>query len=345
MGLVLCLHEVMAVLDECLHEEGYSQGGVAQLFRLHVLTANLYIVEHKAVPGEIGTYLQVQVAYRVSKRIQPVLPATRHLLLSGLQEVEHSRLVGEVCIDGHCLDQHSDCMCCPTVVATTNDGAEQCRLLVIVFSQQVAVGRREEGALEDAMFAAEGIHTGTVHMHAPRCQSVRILVAVKVGQQGREAVAAVELSCIPLLVGLKLGRLSQFVFFEGQLGHRDCLGCQFLALVGCPYVVHEHLQRRAVANDMVDVQEPIVVLVVAQHPHTEEMVVIEVERLDKAFYGSLDVCDMLNFQRPFLCVIDRLYRVAVFVHSYACQESWMGGYSSFYSRLEPVLVQTAVERI
>ena len=172
----------MAVLDECLHEEGYSQGGVAQLLRLHVLTANLYIVEHKPVPGKIGTYLQLQVVHRVGICIQPVLPAARHLLLSGLQEVEHGRLVGEVRIDGHCLDQHADRMCRPAVVTTTDDGAEQCRLLVIVFSQQVTVGRREEGALEDATLAAESIHTCTFYIHAPRLQTVRILSAVQVGQ-------------------------------------------------------------------------------------------------------------------------------------------------------------------
>ena len=45
---------------------------------------------------------------------------------------------------------------------------------------------------------------------------------------------------------------------------------------------------------MVDVQEPVVVLIVAQHPHTEEMVVIKVERLDKAFDGSPDIRDLLN---------------------------------------------------
>ena len=223
-----------------------------------------------------------------------MLPATRHLLLSGLQEIEHGRLVGEVCIHGHCLDQHTDRLCRPAVVATTDDGAEQRRLLVIVFSHQETVGRREEGALEDAMLAAEGIHAGTVHIHAPRLQTVRVLSSVKVGQQGREAVAAVVLPSIPLLVLLELGHLSLFLFFEGQLGHRNRLGCQFLALVGCPYVVQEHLQRRAVANDMVDVQEPVVVLIVSQHPHAEEMVVVDVERLDKAFDGSPDIRDLLN---------------------------------------------------
>ena len=172
----------MIVLDECLHEEGYSQGGVAQLFRLHVLTANRYIVEHKAVPGKIGTYLQLQVVHRVGICIQPVLPATRHLLLSGLQEVEHGRLVGKVCIHGHCLDQHTDRLCRPAVVTATDDGAEHRRLLVIVFSQQETVGRREEGALEDAVFAAEGIHADTVHMHAPRSQTVSVLSPVQVGQ-------------------------------------------------------------------------------------------------------------------------------------------------------------------
>ena len=97
---------------------------------------------------------------------------------------------------------------------------------------------------------------------------------------------------------------------------------------------------------MVDVQEPVVVLIVSQHPHTEEMVMVDVERLDKAFDGSPDVLDTLYLtQRDCLAVVDRLYRVAMFVHSYACQESRMGGYCSFYSRLEPVLVQTAVERI
>ena len=96
---------------------------------------------------------------------------------------------------------------------------------------------------------------------------------------------------------------------------------------------------------MVDVQKPVVVRLVAQHPHAEQLVVVEVKRLDEAFYGSPDVRDMLHFQRPFLAVIHRLYRVAVSVHSYACQERRMGGYRSLYSRLEPVLVQTAVQRI
>ena len=45
---------------------------------------------------------------------------------------------------------------------------------------------------------------------------------------------------------------------------------------------------------MVDVQEPVVVLIVSQHPHAEEMVVVDVERLDKAFDGSPDIRDLLN---------------------------------------------------
>ena len=279
----------MTVLNQCLQVDGYSQGGVAQLFRFHRLAADLYIVEHEAVPAKVGAHLQAEVVHRVGERIQFVLPTTRHLLLSGLQEVEHGRLVGECGIHGHCFDKHTDGMCRATVVATIEDGAEQCCVLVIVLSQQEAIGCCEEGALEDAVLTAESIHTGTVHIHAPRRQPVRILGSVQVGQQGGEAVAAVEILSVPLLVLLESGRLSLFFFFEGHLAHHYRLWCQFLAFVGCFYVGQEYLQRRAVTNDMVDVQEPVVVLIVAQHPHTEEMVFIDVEWLDKALYGSPDV--------------------------------------------------------
>ena len=97
---------------------------------------------------------------------------------------------------------------------------------------------------------------------------------------------------------------------------------------------------------MVDVQKPVVVLLVAQHPHTEEQITVDVERLDKALDGSPDVRDMLYLpQRDFLAVVDGLYRVAMLVHSYACQEGRMGGNCGFNGRLEPVLIQTAVECI
>ena len=147
----------MAVLDQCLHEEGYSKVVAAQKkFDCTGLPPIMTLSEHKPVPGKIGKYSQFRVVHRVGICIQPsVLPATRHLLLSGFREIEHGRLVCIVHTRAAVLTS------IPTVCAVRRSlrpltmvlNSAACSLLYL--KQQEAIGCCEEGALEDAMLAAE----------------------------------------------------------------------------------------------------------------------------------------------------------------------------------------------
>ena len=132
-----------------------------------------------------------------------MLTATLHLLLSSLDEVEHTGVAIELGIHGHRFHQHAH----RTVVALVGTPVvyriEQHLLLVIVFCQQISVGGCKDGTTEDTVCLAEGIYPILVHRHCPCQDGIHKLLVIAVGQQRRIAVAAIEVFRIPFLVLLK----------------------------------------------------------------------------------------------------------------------------------------------
>ena len=210
-----------------------------------------------------------------------MLSYTAHLVLPCLQVVEHPGLGGKLGIDGQCLDCHTHRVQETLVGATVVDGCEQRLLFVVIFGQQETIGRREEIALEDAIFLAEGIHIGHIHVKRPHHTGLCVLWFLQVGHQLREAVAAVEVPGIPLLAFIEGGGLAQFCFCHSHLRHRHGLGLQCSAAIDLVDVAQHHLQCGAVADDMMDVEEEIVVPGIPEQADMEEAVVVDVEGNDE----------------------------------------------------------------
>ena len=112
-----------------------------------------------------------------------MLSATLHLLLSSLDEVEHTGVTIEPGIYRHRPDHHAHRMAATLVGTPVMECAEQGLLLIIVFCQQIAVGRCENGTSEHTVRLAEGIHPSLVHCHGALQEGIDELLVVAVGQQ------------------------------------------------------------------------------------------------------------------------------------------------------------------
>ena len=114
------------------------------------------------MPGKHRGGLQLQVVHDVAVRIDVVLAATAHLLLSAAQIVDDGGFGRELCIDGQRLDKHAHGARQLLRLASIINRIEQRLLVVVVLGQKVGVGHGEERALVDAILAAELLHTGHV---------------------------------------------------------------------------------------------------------------------------------------------------------------------------------------
>ena len=274
-----------------------------------------------------------------------MLAATFHLLLSGLDEVDHPGVGIELGIHGYCFHQHANGAVAALVGASVVYGVEQHLLLVIEFSQQISVGGCEDGATEHAVRLAVGVYPCRVCGHGPCEQGIDKLLVVAVGQQWRVAVAAIEVFRIPFLVLLKGCRLALLLFFDSQLGHRQLFRFQRLTLVGFLDIFQHDALRTSVEKRMMNILEIIEMLFVAQQTDAEQTVAYDVERLDHRLLGSLDVIDMFYLQREGLRVVDGLHRVALLRQFDAREQGGVGCHHGLDSLAEPLFVETAVEDI
>ena len=101
-----------------------------------------------------------------------MLSNTPHLLLPGFQVVKHLGLIVESRIDGQRLHRHAYGVKETLVGTTVVDGGEQRFLLIIILSQQKAIGRCKEVALENTFVFAESIHLRHVHTQRPHHRSL-----------------------------------------------------------------------------------------------------------------------------------------------------------------------------
>ena len=225
--------------------------------------------------------MQPEVVHHIAEGIDIVLAATAHLILPGLQVIQHLRFVVELRIHGQRLHRHAHRVEESLVCAPVVDGGEQRLLFIIVFCQQEAVDRGEEIALEDTFLLAEGIHAGHIHAQSAHHTCLRVFRNLQVGHQLRVAVAAVKVLGIPLLAFLERCRLAQLGLCRCHFRHRQCLGFQRLAVVGFLQIGQHHLQRCSVADDVVDVEEEVEVLCILQQADMEQPVVVDVEGHDE----------------------------------------------------------------
>ena len=172
----------MAVFRVCLQVEWCLAGVVVHTPGSHRLAAQLLAVEQWSVPGKKRGSLQTQVCDYVSIGIGLVLALTRHLLFPCPQEVDHSGVIVELCIDRQCPYQHGHRMGQLLVGTSVVYGVEQHLLLVVVFRQQIAVSCREEGTLVDAVLLTVGFDIIDAHTHGPRQQTLLRPVSFQIGQ-------------------------------------------------------------------------------------------------------------------------------------------------------------------
>ena len=106
---------------------------------------------------------------------------TLHLLLAGLQEIEHRSIIGESRIYWYCLYQHGNGACQLFVCTTAIYRIEQRLLFIIVFRQQIAIYAVKESALENAVRLAEGINSFKTDTHLPLKSTYLRLIPFQVG--------------------------------------------------------------------------------------------------------------------------------------------------------------------
>ena len=310
----------------------------------------MLVGKQHAVPGKHRVALYAQVVHGIAEGIRLVLAHTAHLILTSLQIVEYPGLIVELGIDGQRLHRHTDGVQETLVGTTVVDGGEERLLFIIIFGQQEAVGRREEIALEYAILLAECVHLGHLHVERPHHTGLAVFRILKIGHQLCEAVAAVEVLCIPLLAFVKGSRLAQFGLSRCHLGHRHRLWFQRTASVDLVYVAEHHLQGGAVADDVVDVEEEVEMFRILEQADMEKTILVDVEGRDewltikKTSIFKVQ-CSVLNVQRKRLRIVDGLKGVALVIQFDAREQRGMCCHSGLNGPAKLVPVQRAVEHV
>ena len=302
------------------------------------------------MPGKHRVALDAQVVHGIAEGVCLMLAHTAHLILTSLQVVKHLGLIVKLGIDGQRLHRHTDGMQEALVGTSVVDGGEERLLFIIVFGQQETVGRREEIALEDAFLLAECVHLGHLHVERPHHTGLAVLRLLKVGHQLGEAVATVEVLCIPLLAFVEGSRLAQLCLSRRHLCHRHRLWFQCSATVNLVYVAEHHLQCGAVADDVVDVEEEVEMFRILEQADMEQTVLVDVEGCDEWLTIERSAvfnfqCSIFNLQRERLRIIDGLKGVALVIQFDTCEQRGMRCHSGLNGPAKLVPVQRAVKHV
>ena len=152
---------------------------------------------------------------------------------------------------------------------------------------------------------------------------------------------------IPLPGFLKRRRLTLGSLGDRHFGLRHQLAFQCLTTIGFIDIFNQHPQRTAVADDVMEVQQEIVLLAVCQQTDAEQPVAHETERLHEARLLSLDVRTIDNRQLVLadFSFVDGLHGVAVIVQGDAGEECRVCFHRRFDSLCQPDTIQAAIERI
>ena len=355
VAVVLGLHLILAVQDKGLQIERSLQCAVAQADGLHGFATQLFVGEHHAVPGKHRVALDAQIVHGIAKGVCLMFTHPAHLVLSSFQIVEHLGVARKLGIHRQRLHRHTHGVQETLVGTSVVDGGEQRLLFVVVSGQQETVGRCKEIALEDTLLLTESIHLGHVHVECPHHRRLAVLRFLQVGYELCETVAAVEVLGIPLLAFVEGRRLAQFCLGDSHFGHCHRLGLQCFACVGLLQVAQHHLQRGAVTNEVVDIQEEIEMLGILQQADVEQTVLIDVERHDEIVECrqlvverlpfKFKIVDLFNVQFERLRIVDGLQGVSLLGEFDACEQRRVCCHSSLNGLAESLFVERTVEHI
>ena len=170
-----------------------------------------------------------------------------------------------------------------------------------------------------------------------------MLLAVKVGQQLGECVAAIKVSGIPLLSLFKLGTLAPLGIVECRLEHGLLLRFNRHSLIGLVNILEHHLHRRAVDNDVMIVDKQVIVRCVMEQTHTEQATAINVERLHQRRLQGLHVGHFLDVQfKRLLTHVNALHGFARVINFYSCEQCGMRFDGRFYRAAQALAIERAV---
>ena len=235
------------------------------------------------------------------------------------------------------------------VGTTVIDGGKQRLLFIVIFSQEETIGRCEEIALEDAVLLAEGIHLFHLHIKSAHHRCFRMFFHFQVGHQLCEAVATVKVLCIPLLALLEGCRLTQLCLCRRHLCHCHRLGLQRTTIIHLVDVAEHHLQRRAVTNDMMDIEEEVEVFAVLEQTDVEQTVFVDVERLDERPPIKRSLLhvhrSLFRTQCERLRIVNCLQGITLLIQLYPREECRMRCHSRFDGLSQALLLQRAVKHI
>ena len=241
-GIVFRLNAALPVAHVCLNVDGHVACVVHQEECGHRFAVEGGVVEHLPMPGKGCGRLQAEVVHKVAVGVCLVLTATCHLLLPSLEELEHRGVACELSIGGQRLDEHADGVLQELVLPAVVDVCEQGFLLVVVLREQECESRCEQGALEDAVFLAEGVDA--LHACAERTQEVNLgvqlwsdgLTCVHIRYERRVGIAAIEVLGKPCFRFAECRRLSLGDFCLCCLRLRHVLLFQLESFVSLFYV-------------------------------------------------------------------------------------------------------------
>ena len=242
-GVVFRLDAALAVAHVCLNVDGHVACVVHQEECRHRLAVEGGIVEHLPMPGECRCRLQAEVVHEVAVGVCLVLTATCHLLLPGLEELEHRGVACELSIGGQRLDKHADGVLQESILPAVVDVCEKGFLFVVVLCEQECENRGEQGALEDAVCPTECVDA--LHACAKRpckaCLRVELwndgLTCVHIRYERRVGVTAIEVLGKPCFRFVERRRLSHDGFRFCRFRHSHAFLFQFEPLVSRFYVV------------------------------------------------------------------------------------------------------------
>ena len=253
-----------------------------------------------------------------------MLTAAIHLLLAGLEVVQHGGLVGEGGINGQRLHRHTHGMLETLVCATIVDGIEEGFLLVVVLCQKVGVNRCKQGTFIDTVLFAEGIHLGHVGTHYALHVRLRVFLDFQVGKKLGEGVATVEVLGVPAFALLESVGLAQLGLSNGQFRLCQLLRSERATVIDRLHIVNQDAVRGSVADKVVGVEEPVEVFLVLHQAGVEEPSAVELVGLDELPLLRFDVGDLLHGKAEFFFVhIDGLEGVAFAAHLNAGEERGM----------------------
>ena len=299
--------------------------------------------------------MRLKVGHDIAERVDIVASAIAHLLLRGLQEVDDGSVGSELGIDRERLDKHAHRVGKLLVATSVVNGGEERLLLVVEFSKQIGICRREKRALVDGMLATERMDG--VDADAERAKEGGLSGGgsyrwgADVGNELSECVAAVEGFCIPRLCLLKSGRLTERLFLDSHFGQGYLLGSGSDSMISLVDIGEQQMHGSTVDDDMVivdeEIERPVLALTcrkAAQQADAEQSVAIDVEWLDQRRYHRLNILDVFHMKRPRRdgIGVNGLEGFSLIIEHDACEERGMRLHRCFDSIAQPIDVEAIV---